>query len=330
MRIFLFLYLLVGVTSAQAQFAPQALQPGSTAIHKDSNIILGWAGQCSIQRGYQNIADTILGLTSQGDSLSATGYADGNIVSLGDGGIATYYFSNPLTNGPGADFALFENGFLDPLDSNMAYLEFAFVEVSNDGLNYYRFPATCDQDTNNQIAGTGQYVDTRKMNGLAGKYIGSYGTPFDLQDLSMILSLDVNQIRYVRIIDVIGSLNKLHGTFDQSGHIINDPYPTPYPTGGFDLDALGIIHAQYPLTDHSNITIMDVRVYPNPANRIIHIEGPTQEINYRILSSDGRMYLQGHCSMPSSIDLESLPAGFYVLQVKDQKGNLIQRKFLRS
>ena len=29
---------------------------------------------------------------------------------------------------------------------------------------------------------------------------------------------------------------------DSQGHQINDPWPTNFPTGGFDLDAVGVIN----------------------------------------------------------------------------------------
>jgi len=51
-------------------------------------------------------------------------------------------------------------------------------------------------------------------------------------------------IRYVRITDVIGD----GSTTDSSGAPLFDPYATPFPTGGFDLDAVGILHVPEPAT----------------------------------------------------------------------------------
>ena len=101
-------------THCQAQYAPQAGLLGSTAIHKSSPIILSWATQCSVERGYINIENKTLGKTSLGDNIAALGKADGEVVSLGDSGVATIQFVQPLYNGVGPDFAVFENGFQIP------------------------------------------------------------------------------------------------------------------------------------------------------------------------------------------------------------------------
>ena len=58
MRNFFLLYLFLWVNiSAFAQFAPPAGQIGSTAIHADSSIFVGWANACSLTRGYQDISN---------------------------------------------------------------------------------------------------------------------------------------------------------------------------------------------------------------------------------------------------------------------------------
>ncbi|MCC7030408.1 MAG: hypothetical protein IT257_08885, partial [Chitinophagaceae bacterium] len=144
MKSFLYILILLFAHSVcNAQFAPQASLAGSTAIHKDSSIILDWASNCIIHRGWIDVADTTLGKVSSGDSSRALGIADADVVSLGDGGEAILYFSNPLVNGDGPDFAIFENGFRNPVDSNEAFLELATVEVSNNGINYFPFLAQC-------------------------------------------------------------------------------------------------------------------------------------------------------------------------------------------
>jgi hypothetical protein len=33
-----------------------------------------------------------------------------------------------------------------------------------------------------------------------------------------------------------------YASYDSQGHQINDPWPTNFPTGGFDLDAVGVIN----------------------------------------------------------------------------------------
>lgn len=302
--------------STVAQFAPQAELAGSTAIPYTSSSIVEWATKCSIHRGWQNIADTILGYTNLGDSTKALGIADGDVVSLGDGGEAIFYFSNPIQNGPGYDFAVFENGFRNPLDSNLAYLELAKVFVSNDGVTYHEFPSKCNNDTSNQIAGTGEYMDARKINNLAGKYIQNYGTPFNLDELSMILSLDVDNIHYVKIKDVIGSLSENSCSYDGSNQKINDPYPTPFNTGGFDLDAFAVLHHKYPTGIDTQSHMNELSLFPNPSADFIFFNQEIQ--SYQISCMDGKIIQKN--MYKNSIDIKTLHNGMYIVETIDKKG----------
>src|SRR6185312_6390046 len=150
----------------QAQYAPQAGLPGTTAISASSSAFTEWANGCTIQRGYMDIAQPALGYASTGDSTDALGIADVNVVSLGDSGVATLTFPSPIYDGDGFDFAVFENAFLNPLDSNLAYLELAFVEVSSDGVNYFRFPASSLTQDTLQDYDPNDYLDCRLINNL--------------------------------------------------------------------------------------------------------------------------------------------------------------------
>jgi hypothetical protein len=184
------------------------------------------------------------GFANVGTAAGAEGPAASNgVVSLGDGGIATLTFDPPITNGDGFDFAVFENTFLD------TFLELAFVEVSTDSLSWARFPSKSLTQTQTQTWAFG-FTQPTQIHNLAGKYRHPFGTPFDLQDLAMMSNIRINEIKYVRIIDVVGSIDSILGNKDSDGRIINDPWPTPFPSSGFDLDAVGVIH-QIPLNSTS-------------------------------------------------------------------------------
>ncbi|MES2691348.1 MAG: T9SS type A sorting domain-containing protein [Bacteroidota bacterium] len=252
---------------AHAQFAPQVGFAGTTAMHKDSAVFVNWATGCSIARGWQDVADTTLGKAQVGDETYVPGKAGNGVVSLGDGGSAVITFEKPVMNGAGYDFAVFENGFIDQtLDPGNAFLELAFVEVSSDGISYFRFDAESTNDTTTQRASF-EAMNAVKINNLAGKYIANYGTPFDLDELKDKPGLDVSNITHVRIIDVTGSINPVHASRDSKGAIINDPYPTAFASGGFDLDGVGVIH-QNNLSAVSKIGFgrQSVAIFPNPAN----------------------------------------------------------------
>lgn len=229
--------------TAQGPFPPAAGQPGSTAIHKDHASFKTWASGVQIVRGWVNIADTSVyaggsNKASFGRFSEALGQAEGtstHVVSLGDAGMATLTFDRPILNGPGFDFAVFENSFSD------TFLELAFVEVSSDGQRFVRFPAVSLTQTQTQL-GTFDPIDPTKLHNLAGKYRQGYGTPFDLSDLADSIGLDLNNVRFVRIIDAVGSISPAHATFDSQGNAVNDPFPTPFNSSGFDLDAVGVIN----------------------------------------------------------------------------------------
>ena len=166
-----------------------------------------------------------------------------HVVSLGDGGSITLGFNTPIANGPGSDFAVFENGFLTgPSGSGLAYLELAVVNVSSDGVHFFRFPDVSETQTSTQVGGFDS-LDATNLHDLAGKYIAGYGTGFDLSELAGVSPyLNINDVTEVRITDVVGSIDPRYGTRDSLGNLINDPFPTPFASGGFDLNGVGVIH----------------------------------------------------------------------------------------
>lgn len=250
-------------TAAKAQYAPAAGQAGSTAIYKDSSVFINWASGTTASRGWLNAQDTSLGFATNGIDNNALGIADNSTLSLGDGGLAVLTFAHPIVDGPSWDFAVFENSFDD------YFLELAFVEVSSDGQHYVRFPANSLTQTDTQITAFGT-LDPTKLNNLAGKYKGGYGTPFDLSELVGSPFLDILNINYIRIIDVVGSLDSNLASYDSDNNPINDPFPTPFPSAGFDLDAVGIINQSVGISEYK--TELEISIFPNPCNEILHVK----------------------------------------------------------
>ncbi len=320
MRSLCFIFLAFFATRAGAQYAPQAGQPGSTAVSASSAAIVAWAQHCSVRRGLMDIADPSLGYASAGDSVNGLGAADGIIVSLGDSGVATLTFASPIYNGPGADFAVFENGFLNVADVTQAFLELAFVEVSSDGVNFFRFTAASLTQAQLQL-GNGDYITATNINNLAGKYVGAYGTPFDLQELAGTAGLDVNHITHVRIIDAVGDITA-HACRDAEGRTINDPYPTPFPSGGFDLDAVAVLHNATTALSLAQANI-SVSVYPNPATDHITVAASDKATFQATVTSVTGNVLLRQTVAPSTgnISLQQLPPGMYYLTLQDTNGN---------
>ena len=312
------LLLLIPVITLSQSYAPPAGQQGSTAIHKDSETFVSWASSIWVERGFVNIEDTTFeavgsNRASFGDPQNAIGPSTGNpadVVSLGDSGIAILTFDHPIINGNGYDFAVFENSFSDD------YLEFAHVEVSSDGINFVRFPSHSEVQSQVQIHGFG-LTDTRRIHNLAGKYRGGYGTPFDLEDLVDSSLIDLNNITHVKIVDVIGSVGT-SGTFDSFGNKINEPFSTPYESGGFDLEAVGVINEFVNLAEKESENFKFI-VYPNPSNGNINIKtstaGPYQ-IN--ITNNLGQIVFQNtYDGAINSPIIPQLNSGYYIIHLSN-------------
>jgi hypothetical protein len=291
-----------------AQFAPSAGQAGSTAIHKDSSIFKAWATECKVFRGFQDISDQSLGYTTVGDSSSCIGKAGENgVLSLGDGGYVILSFNNFIKNGEGYDFAIFENSFTD------TFLELAFVEVSSDGENFVRFPAVSNTQDTVQTDSFGA-TDATKINNLAGKYRGLFGTPFDLEELKDSARLNINAISHIKIIDVVGSINPEYASYDKNGRKINDPFPTPFPSGGFDLDAIGVINNGLGNTKNTD-KVTSFKVFPTVVTDFIFIQSFGSRIEkltiIDVLGNENELINE------TKINLTHFTAGFYWIKIID-------------
>jgi len=213
---------------------------------------LGWA------TGYVNYLPTP-SASYLTDPVLALGPATANefdVVVLGDlsaaeidagvsPGEITLTFDAAIRDGVGADFAVFENGFLTYPPAVM-WAELAYVEVSSDGVRFARFNST------SLTPGPGMELDATDVFNLAGKHVNwgvswwgigdSWGTPFDLgglagHDLVSEGLLDLQAVTHVRLVDIPG-----RGDFlDANGASIYDPWPTG-GTGGLDLEALGVLN----------------------------------------------------------------------------------------
>ena len=176
---------------------------------------------------------------AQGD-LGGLGATNG-VVSLGDGGSIVLTFPVPIADGPGPDFAVFENAF------SPDFLEVAFVEVSSDGANFFRFPNHCLETNWIDTYSATNATDPAAYGGFAGKHVQGSGTPFDLRELAGTPGLDVRRVTQIRIVDVPGN----GSVTDDYGNPVHDPYPT-FGSGGFDLDAVGVLNPRIEMSPATN------------------------------------------------------------------------------
>jgi len=252
-------------------------------------IFRGWA------RGWAEYApsdDEWSGAGVWNDPNKALGPATGDnfdIVSLGDldegeiaGGIEpgriTLVFGDPCEAGDtgairdakGYDFAVFENGFVSAWNTvggsvaGQMLGELGYVEVSSNGRDFVRFASVSLTP-----APVGPYpfgtIEISNVHNLAGKHPNANGlctgTPFDLRDVAgdpLVMSgaADINDIHYVRIVDIPGSgdfLDEAQGHIDAAKWPIIGVYDHNHPiydawvtsgSGGLDVEAVGVLNEQ--------------------------------------------------------------------------------------
>ena len=295
---------------------------GCQGIFYRDPAILGWASTCTVTRGPRDITVPTV-LASFGTETEAIGAIDTfntmSVVSLGDYGSAVLTFDIPIQNGDGYDFAVFENSFDD------YFLELAFVEVSSDGVNYFRFPAISNTPADVQV-GTYDTVLCNKLHNLAGKYRGGWGTPFDLEDLPADPLLDINNITHVKIIDVVGTINPRYATRDSRGHIVNDPYPTAFASGGFDLDGVCVMNGWRPNKIEDSYVINDhaLLVYPNPCNTQVTVETNIGE-PVMLFNSVGKLVYRTIADNNSMIlNVSDYPAGLYIVKCGNRTARIVK------
>ena len=317
-----------------AQFAPPAGVAGTTAIFKDSSVFVSWAKTCVVTRGFVKISDTnfvyhdLTGNFSNhafyGIDQNGTGKSDDTlVVSLGDGGSAVLTFDGVIRNGTGYDFAVFENGLSD------TFLELGFVEVSSDGINFFRFPSTSLTDPTLQV-GTFGNLDATKIDNLAGKYRYQYGTPFDLDTLKGISGLDISRISHVRIVDVVGCIQPLYASHDSHGNVVNDLWPTPFNTCGFDLDAVGVIYlSPQGLNEPDNHLI---GVFPNPVGRNMTVTcSGAKSVDLSLSDLSGKIvFHRSGLLSNTTFDLSELSGGMYIATFTFSDGTSAIRKIIKQ
>jgi len=206
-------------------------------------IFRGWAASVA---SYEPAPAVDLQWTDPNKALGpATGENVFGIVSLGDleqyqidtgmlPGQMTLSFGEPIRDGNGYDFAVFENGLVSLKDTaagsiaGQMFAELGYVEVSSNGKDFVRFPSV---SLTPEPVGAYGTIEISHVYNLVGKHPNAnglcMGTPFDLREIADdpdVVSgvVDVNNISYVRIVDIPGG-----GDFDDEGTTRVDPASWP-------------------------------------------------------------------------------------------------------
>ena len=175
--------------------------------------------------GLAAMPDVVLGPPEGGGNTQ--GSLD--VLSLGVGGsIVLSFEANPIVDGPGVDFIVFENAFFLGGNPNKPFAELATVSVSDDGVTWSTFPCTAqpsDPAPYGSCAGWHPVLSS-SANGISPfdpEKAG--GDPFDLA------AVGLRRARFVRIVD--------RGL----GECPKNP-AEKLSTMGFDLDAIASVNRE--------------------------------------------------------------------------------------
>lgn len=240
LKIFLVLVLTVFLAGGNALAAPGDFD-GPYQLHGVTSDVANYWATYVVGSSNQNPQDNILG---EVDGSWAIGSPGGGWITVG--------FDQAITNGPGSDFAVWENGF-NVGGTGRIYAELGYVDVSTDGDNWVEFPVAYLE-----VESGVPNIDSTYVYNLAGNYEAHYipvdnreGTPFNLDDIlstDAVLAglVDPNEINYIRLRDIIGG-GEGGDNWDQAtyfgydqDHLICDGIAYG---GGADWDAIGVMNA---------------------------------------------------------------------------------------
>lgn len=146
-----------------------------------------------------------------------------DVVSLGAAGEIVLAFGDfAIVDEPGPDLVVFENAFWPGGDASAVFAELGEVSVSEDGETWVTFPCDTDGDGDGNFPGCAGVTpalvyDAEQLIPIDPALSG--GDAFDLADVG------IERARFVKIRDL-------------------ETLPPGGTTSGFDLDAVGVIHAR--------------------------------------------------------------------------------------
>jgi len=74
--------------------------------------------------------------------------------------------------------------------------------------------------------------------------------------------------------------------------------------------------------------VIQISVYPNPANDILFLNGSTN-FTYQIFDISGKL-IQASSIQNSSIDISTIAPGIYSIKIIDTNGNMSTQKFVKQ
>ncbi|MFO0722532.1 MAG: cell surface protein [Myxococcota bacterium] len=165
-------------------------------------------------------ADRLPGVVLGAPVGRGTNSGSTDVVSLGAGGAIVVGFDAELVDGPGLDFVVFENAFWASGDPSAPFTDLGAVALSTDAQSWHELACDLQGDGHGHYPGCAGWnpvhiYDAARVVPLDPELSG--GDAFDLADFGL------SRARFVRVRDLEGKGEA--------------------PIRGFDLDAVGLIHA---------------------------------------------------------------------------------------
>jgi hypothetical protein len=192
------------------------------------------------------------------------------------GSITLGFGANRIVNGAGADFAVFENGFVFPNGNNLL-AELAYVQVSSNGIDFAQFPSVSLNTAATAVTGTLQGYDMTNVYNVAGKNSANWGTPFDLSELVTnpfvgAGLLNLFDIRFVRLVDVVGTGNLIDANGNVIPGIARDSLGNPILDNWVTFDSSGF---DYLGLQTGAVGLVNFAAVPEPGTLVIALIGAT-------------------------------------------------------
>ncbi len=293
MKLFLYILLALAAVSSSKAFERATI---------DTVILYKWGTGQNSGQSPEFFPNNIFGKPDKSASETVPASNPSDVCSLGLGGEIIVAFKDfEIVDGPGVDFTIFENAFLNPV-TNKLFVEPAVVSVSYDGIHFTQFPF--DSLTLDGCAGI---TPTHGKEDCFNPEL-SGGDSFDLATIGL------QSIRYIRIKDISQIL------LDNPQHPFYDPIIT-----GFDLDAVCGLHLVKTTTNiPDKFSDNNFKILTFAHTVIIN----TAQNNFHISIFDlvgNKIYdVRNKCQ----ISINNLQSGIYFIIAESNGGIIIRRKII--
>lgn len=105
----------------------------------------------------------------------------------------------------------------------------------------------------------------------------------------------------------------------------SDMYTNPIWSDPFDDQGNLEVWPVYATSIDNEVSARSLKVYPNPVADLLQVKVPAGTYELRVLDLQGRVVLQSAIASEGSLDMQTLPAGVYVISVQNEKDHFTRK-----